>query len=108
MWQAEIDEEVFSLSAAIAITYGHQPFSAHSVFFIRSKMHTDTDRIQHNESDHAPLSPPFWCVVRHHSNAQNTVIAQFSSRTEAESHLQFLAKMSPDTTYDVVFDFGLR
>lgn len=71
-------------------------------------MHTDTARIKHNESDHAPLSPPFWCVVRRRSNAQNAVIAQFSSRTEAEAHLQFLAKMSPASTYDVVFDFGLR
>jgi hypothetical protein len=52
--------------------------------------------------------PPFWCVVRRCSNAQNTVIAQFSSRTEAEAHLQFLARMSPDATYNVVFDFGLR
>lgn len=100
--------ETFYLSAAIVITYGHDPFNAHSSFATGLKMYTETPRIEHNEPDDAPLSPPFWCVVRRHSNAQNTVIAQFSSRTVAEEHLQFLAKMSPDTTYDVVFDFGLR
>jgi len=81
---------------------------AHSSLPDRSTMDTKTAPMKHNKSHEASLTPPFWCVVRRLPNAQNSVIARFDVRTAAEAHLQFLAKKSPDTTYNVVFDFGLR
>ncbi|MBW4622346.1 MAG: hypothetical protein KME17_23700 [Cyanosarcina radialis HA8281-LM2] len=60
-------------------------------------------------SSNAPLpSLPFWCIVRRLPNSQNIAIGVFSSRAAAEEQMHFLAKMSPNTTYDVVFDFGLH
>jgi len=70
-------------------------------------MYTETVRIGRNETDDAALSSVFWCVVRYLPNSQNSLIAQFGSRTAAQECLQFLVKMSPGNTYDVVFDFGL-
>lgn len=70
-------------------------------------MHTEMTHAESNRVDDALLTPPSWCVVRRLPNSQYSMIAQFDSRTAAEEHLQFLTKMAPDITYDVVFDFGV-
>jgi len=81
--------------------------NAYTFLNARLTMHTETARIEHNDSADVTLSYPFWCIVRCLPNSQTSTIAQFDSRTAAENHVQFLAKMSPDTTYNVVFEFGL-
>lgn len=44
-----------------------------------------------------------WSVVRYLLDFQSIVLAQFSSRAEAEAHLRFLKRARPDACYEVVF-----
>lgn len=44
-----------------------------------------------------------WCVVRYLLDFQSIVLAQFSSRAEAEAHLRFLKRARPTASYEVVF-----
>jgi hypothetical protein len=45
-----------------------------------------------------------WSVVRRLPDFQSIVLAQFSSRTDAKAHLQFLKRVRPNAFYDIVFD----
>lgn len=54
-----------------------------------------------NRSEH---SSHHWCIVRHLSNFQSIVLTQFSSRVEAEARVQFLNRIHPAASYEVVFD----
>lgn len=49
-------------------------------------------------------SRQLWCVVRHLSNFQSMVVAQFASRAEAEARVQFLNRTRTTACYEVVFD----
>lgn len=62
---------------------------------------SDPERDFLNRNEH---SPHLWCVVRHLSNFQSMVVAQFASRAEAEARVRFLNRARTTACYEVVFD----
>jgi len=56
-------------------------------------------RLNHSEHSSHP-----WCIVRHLSNFQSIILTQFFSRAEAEARVQFLNRIHPAASYEVVFD----
>ncbi len=55
-----------------------------------------------------PVSPDpaatLWCIIRPQPSFKSVVVARFSSRPKAETHLNFLKHSRPDTPYEIMFD----
>jgi hypothetical protein len=45
-----------------------------------------------------------WTIVRLLPDMQNTIIARFRSRSDADGHLQFLRQQIPNASFNVIFD----
>ena len=45
-----------------------------------------------------------WTIVRSLPDMQNTIVARFRSRSDADGHLQFLRQQLPNVSFNVVFD----
>ena len=45
-----------------------------------------------------------WCIIRHLPNMQNSVVARFRRRNDAEAHLQVLRRLIPSVTFTIIFD----
>lgn len=53
---------------------------------------------------HPDHDASLWCVVRQLPTFQNIVVARFSSRLEAETHLGCLKRLHPHASFDLMFD----
>lgn len=51
---------------------------------------------------YAKLHP--WLIIRHLPQMQRLVVARFRQRTEAEAHLRALRRLTPEGSYQIVFD----
>ena len=45
-----------------------------------------------------------WCIIRQLPKMQRLVVSRFRQRGEAESHLKILRRLTPDSTYLLLFD----
>jgi hypothetical protein len=45
-----------------------------------------------------------WTIVRSLPDMQNTIVARFRSRSDADGHLQFLRQQLPNASFNVIFD----
>lgn len=45
-----------------------------------------------------------WCIIRLQANLQQTIVARFRRRSDAESHLQILRQLLPNTPHTIIFD----
>lgn len=45
-----------------------------------------------------------WCIIRLQANLQQTIVARFRRRSDAESHLQILGQLLPNTSHSIIFD----
>jgi hypothetical protein len=51
---------------------------------------------------HNRLHP--WCIIRLLPKMQRVVVVRFRRRNAAEDHLRVLKRLTPDATYEIVFD----
>jgi hypothetical protein len=70
-------------------------------------MHTDSDSIEHQRQllQRAEGLSPGWCIVHHLPKMQSAVVAWYTSRTDAETCIQFMKRIRPLDSYIVMFDF---
>jgi Txe/YoeB family toxin of Txe-Axe toxin-antitoxin module len=45
-----------------------------------------------------------WCIIRPIPNLQAQVIARFRRRVDAEGRLKILNRMTPNSSFEIVFD----
>ncbi len=45
-----------------------------------------------------------WCIIRPLPNLQRLIVARCRRRNDAESHVQILRRLTPNVSYEVVFD----
>jgi hypothetical protein len=45
-----------------------------------------------------------WCIIRPQSNMQQTIVARFRRRNDAEAHLQILRQLLPSAPHTIIFD----
>ena len=70
-------------------------------------MHTDSYSIEHQRQllQRTEGLSPGWCIVHHLPKMQSTVVAWYTSRTDAEACVQFMKRIRPLDSYIVMFDF---
>lgn len=56
-------------------------------------------------TDKTQLRP--WCIIRPLPNMQQNIVARFRRRSDAESHLQVLRQLLPNTNHTIMFDLTL-
>jgi hypothetical protein len=45
-----------------------------------------------------------WCIIRPLPNMQQTIVARFRRRCDAEAHLRILRQLIPSDPYTIMFD----
>ncbi|HEY9596990.1 MAG TPA: hypothetical protein V6D33_04920 [Cyanophyceae cyanobacterium] len=45
-----------------------------------------------------------WCIIRPLPHMQHSIVARFQRRSDAESHLQVLRQLLPNTGHTIMFD----
>lgn len=45
-----------------------------------------------------------WCIIRPVPNLQAQIIARFRRRVDAEGRLKILNRMTPNSSFEIVFD----
>ena len=55
-----------------------------------------------NQAYNQRLKP--WSLIKLLPDMQRSVVARFRSWSDAQGHLQVLQRLTPDTTYKIIFD----
>lgn len=63
---------------------------------------TDLPKQNKNRDYHQQLHP--WCIISYLPKSQNTIVARFRRRNNAEDHMQVLQRMLPGAKYSIIFD----
>ncbi|CAA9264360.1 hypothetical protein AVDCRST_MAG92-2655 [uncultured Coleofasciculus sp.] len=49
-----------------------------------------------------------WCIIRPIPNLQAQIVARFRRRVDAEGRLKILKRMTPNGSFEIVFDIATK